>query len=153
MKVCARESGEAMNQTSARSLDELVNMNVLHGNRKYLSKVGDRQGRKTARGEQVKHWPSRFGLSFPPFPAPPPHGRPASLAFAWPRPCCRFSTKGRLEPRCPGAMPSCGQKVAGCSSLESKSKPAIEMGDPEPCKELRRRPQLFLAGIVPYSPS
>ena len=32
---------------------------------------------------------------------------------------------------------------------ESQSKPGINMVDPEPCKELRRRPQLFPAGIVP----
>ena len=28
--------------------------------------------------------------------------------------------------------------------------PGIELVDPEPCKELPRWPQLFLAGIVPY---
>ena len=36
---------------------------------------------------------------------------------------------------------------------ESQSKPGTKMVDPEPCKELRRRPQLFIAGIVPYWPS
>ena len=34
--------------------------------------------------------------------------------------------------------------------LESQSKPGIKMVDPEPCKEIQRRPQLFMAGIVPY---
>ena len=33
---------------------------------------------------------------------------------------------------------------------ESQSKPGTQMVDPEPCKELRRRPQLYVAGIVPY---
>ena len=32
---------------------------------------------------------------------------------------------------------------------ESQSKPGIYMVDPRPCKEIQRRPQLFLAGIVP----
>ena len=32
----------------------------------------------------------------------------------------------------------------------SQSKPGIKMVDPEPCKELRRRPQLLLAGTAPY---
>ena len=36
---------------------------------------------------------------------------------------------------------------------ESQSNPGTKMVYPEPCKELRRRPQLFLAGIVPYQPS
>ena len=34
--------------------------------------------------------------------------------------------------------------------FESKSKPGIEIVYPEPCKELRRRPQLFMAGSDPY---
>ena len=33
---------------------------------------------------------------------------------------------------------------------ESQSKPGIKMVYPEPCKELRRRSQLFLAGTAPY---
>ena len=33
---------------------------------------------------------------------------------------------------------------------ESQSKPGIEMAYPEPCKELRRRPQLFRAKTAPY---
>ena len=36
--------------------------------------------------------------------------------------------------------------------VESQSKPGIKMVYPEPCKELRRRPQLFLAGTAPYKP-
>ena len=36
------------------------------------------------------------------------------------------------------------------SKVESQSKPGIKMVDPEPCKEIQRLPQLFLAGIVPY---
>ena len=39
------------------------------------------------------------------------------------------------------------------SASESQSKPGIKMVYPEPCKEVRRRPQLFLVGIVPYKPS
>ena len=35
----------------------------------------------------------------------------------------------------------------------SKSKPGIKMVYPEPCKEFRRRPQLFMVGIIPYQPS
>ena len=35
-------------------------------------------------------------------------------------------------------------------TCESQSKPGSKMVDPEPCKESRRRPQLFVAGIVPY---
>ena len=38
-------------------------------------------------------------------------------------------------------------------TCESQSKPGTKMVDPEPCKELRRRPQLYIAGIVPYQPS
>ena len=33
---------------------------------------------------------------------------------------------------------------------ESQSKPGVKMVYPEPCKELRRRPQQFLAGTAPY---
>ena len=40
--------------------------------------------------------------------------------------------------------------VSSVGSVESQSKPGIKMVYPEPCKELRRRPQLFMAGIVPY---
>ena len=36
------------------------------------------------------------------------------------------------------------------SHIESQSKPGVKMVFPEPCKALRRRPQLFMAGIVPY---
>ena len=32
---------------------------------------------------------------------------------------------------------------------ESQSEPGIKMSDPEPCKEIHMRPQLFMAGIVP----
>ena len=32
---------------------------------------------------------------------------------------------------------------------ELQSKPGIKMVDPEPCKEIHRQPQLFMAGIVP----
>ena len=39
-------------------------------------------------------------------------------------------------------------KPAGLA--EAQSKPGIEMVYPEPCKELRKRPQLFLAGTAPY---
>ena len=35
-------------------------------------------------------------------------------------------------------------------SSESPSKPGTKMVNPEPCKELERRPQLFLAGTAPY---
>ena len=35
------------------------------------------------------------------------------------------------------------------SPSESQSNPGIKMVYPEPCKELRRRPQLFLAGTAP----
>ena len=35
-------------------------------------------------------------------------------------------------------------------NLESQSKPGTQMVNLEPCKELERRPQLFMAGIVPY---
>ena len=38
----------------------------------------------------------------------------------------------------------------GLEAGESQSKPGIKMVYPEPCKELRRRPQLFLAGTAPY---
>ena len=34
-------------------------------------------------------------------------------------------------------------------SHESQSKPGTKMVNPEPCKELERRPQLCMAGIVP----
>ena len=34
--------------------------------------------------------------------------------------------------------------------FEPQSKPGIKMVYPEACKELRRRPQLFLAGTAPY---
>ena len=34
--------------------------------------------------------------------------------------------------------------------LESQSKPGTGMVHPDPGKEFRRRPQLFLVGIVPY---
>ena len=45
---------------------------------------------------------------------------------------------------------SCGA-VMGPEATESQSKPGIKMVViPEPCKEFRRRPQLFLIGIVPY---
>ena len=37
--------------------------------------------------------------------------------------------------------------------MSHKSKPGTKMVDPEPCKELSRRPQLFMAGILPYEPS
>ena len=37
--------------------------------------------------------------------------------------------------------------------MESQSKPGTKMVYPEPCQELRRRPQLVMAGIVPYQPS
>ena len=33
---------------------------------------------------------------------------------------------------------------------ESQSKLGTKMVNPEPCKELEMRPQLFMAGIVPY---
>ena len=36
------------------------------------------------------------------------------------------------------------------SSHESKSKPGTKMVYPKPCTALRRRPQLFMVGIVPY---
>ena len=36
------------------------------------------------------------------------------------------------------------------TTLESQSKPGTKMVNPEPCKELERRPQLFLAGTAPY---
>ena len=39
------------------------------------------------------------------------------------------------------------------NALESQSKPGTKMVDPEPCKELRRRPRLFMAGIVLYKAS
>ena len=38
-------------------------------------------------------------------------------------------------------------------TYESQSKPGTKMVCPEPCKELRRRPQLFLAGTAPCQPS
>ena len=38
------------------------------------------------------------------------------------------------------------------TSSESFSKPGTKMVNPEPCKELKRRPHLFMAGIVPYAP-
>ena len=38
-------------------------------------------------------------------------------------------------------------------ACESSSKPGINMVNPEPCKELRRRPQLFMVGSIPYSRS
>ena len=41
----------------------------------------------------------------------------------------------------------------GESQSKPVTKPGTKMVYPEPCKELRRRPQLFLAGVVPYQPS
>ena len=35
-------------------------------------------------------------------------------------------------------------------TTESQSKPGTKMVYPEPCTGLRRRPQLFMVGIVPY---
>ena len=45
------------------------------------------------------------------------------------------------------------ERISIFSSCESQSKPGTKMVYPEPCTGLRRRPQLFLVGIVPYSPS
>ena len=36
---------------------------------------------------------------------------------------------------------------------ESQSKPGTKMVNPEPCKEMKRRPQPFMAEIAPYKPS
>ena len=51
------------------------------------------------------------------------------------------------ETRRVGTVDGCEIHVA---PPESQSKPGIKMVDPEPCKETQRRPQLFIAGIVPY---
>ena len=40
--------------------------------------------------------------------------------------------------------------VFGIILSEPQSKPGIKTVYPEPCEELRRRPKLFMAGIVPY---
>ena len=63
---------------------------------------------------------------------------------------------GVVGPVPPGGAgePVLRQTLGGCpefiSSLESQSKPGTKMVDPEACKELRRRPQLYMAGIGPY---
>ena len=46
-----------------------------------------------------------------------------------------------------------GGSLGGVPPNESQSKPGTKMAHPEPCKELRRRPQLLMVGIVPYYPS
>ena len=51
--------------------------------------------------------------------------------------------------RCIGLFAKPGQ----CTACESRPKPGIKMVDPEPCKESRRRPLIFMVGIVPYEPS
>ena len=38
--------------------------------------------------------------------------------------------------------------TAMLATLESQSKRGTKMVYPEPCKELRRRPQLFVVGII-----
>ena len=43
-----------------------------------------------------------------------------------------------------------GMKWHTPNPCHSQSKPGIKMVDPEPCKEIRRRLQLFMVGIVPY---
>ena len=42
------------------------------------------------------------------------------------------------------------RSLKGNRKNESQSKPGFEVVDPEPGKELRRQPQLFMVGIVPY---
>ena len=46
----------------------------------------------------------------------------------------------------------CYRPFCATKPVESQSKPGTMVVIPEPCKELRRRPQLFMAGIVPYQP-
>ena len=40
--------------------------------------------------------------------------------------------------------------MVGAAYVSYNQNPVLKMVNPEPCKELRRRPQLFLAGIGPY---
>ena len=67
----------------------------------------------------------------------------------------RGSAKGPIQVRV--NMASClffgNDEFQPIESLESQSKPGTKMGYPQPCKELRMRPQLFLAGIVPCQPA
>ena len=54
----------------------------------------------------------------------------------------------------PHAAGNEGDLVLVVATSESQSKPRIKMVEiPEPCKELRRRPQLFIIGIISYYPS
>ena len=57
------------------------------------------------------------------------------------------SMKEPLACKCGGGGKRRGS-VHGCQLVQFSTK----MVDPEPCKESRRRPQLFMAGIVPYYP-
>ena len=56
------------------------------------------------------------------------------------------------QPIHPGNAISCRKQIRDFTQAppESPSKPGIKMVYPEPCKELRRRPQLLIAEIVPY---
>ena len=54
-----------------------------------------------------------------------------------------------MEPDVRG-VPVKGKRSCPSMLIEPQSKPGTKVVNPEPCKEIGKRPQLFLAGTAPY---